>query len=56
MVSGGSQGEMYKENGGCGGKRKRRNRIYLLLTDSEADELERAVVESGAGSRNLTRN
>jgi hypothetical protein len=36
-------------------KRKHRNRIriYILLTDSEADELRRAAVESGAGSRNL---
>ena len=44
---------MRKEKGGCEGKRKRRNRIYLLLTDPEADELERAAVESGACSRNL---
>jgi hypothetical protein len=39
--------------GGRGGKGKRRDRVYLLLTDSEADELERATVESGACSRSL---
>jgi metal-responsive CopG/Arc/MetJ family transcriptional regulator len=32
---------------------KRRNRIYLLLTHSEAEELERAAIESGSGSRSL---
>jgi hypothetical protein len=52
MVSlGGSQGDMSKF--GCGSEPKRRIRVYLLLTDSEACELERAAVESGAGSRNL---
>ena len=44
---------MRKEKSGCGGRQKRRDRISLLLTGSEVDELERAAVESGARSRNL---
>jgi hypothetical protein len=44
---------MRKEKGGCEGRQKRRDRIYLLLTNPEADELERAAVESGARSRSL---
>ncbi len=42
-----------QEERGCGNRPQRRVRLYLLLTDSEADELERAAAESGAGSRNL---
>jgi hypothetical protein len=34
-------------------RESRRVRLCLLLTDSEADELDRASAESGAGSRNL---
>ena len=34
-------------------KAERRLRLFLLLTDSEADELERAARESGACSRSL---
>ena len=34
-------------------KSRRRVRLFLFLTDSEADELERAALESGACSRGL---
>ncbi len=36
-----------------GNKPGRRSRLFLLLTDSEATELEQAARESGACSRNL---
>ena len=44
---------MRRENVRCRGRQKRRDRLYLRLTDSEADELERAAIESGARSRSL---
>jgi hypothetical protein len=54
-----TEAEMSKgrQERGCENKPKlrerRRVRLYALLTDSEAEELDRAAAESGAGSRNL---